>query len=137
MRLYPLQRPQDVDGVENVIEDDVIERLVQFQRLEIALHKIEFGMVLTRARDHLVADFHADAVRGANRSQHVPGLATQLQHTFVRLDDELQRFLITVVEISIRTDPLISLTRDRILLLAARLAPPPPRVGSPALPRFA
>ena len=116
------KRSQDIDGVEDVVEKDVIERFVKIEFFGVTLKEMQFRMVHLRARDHGVADLGPHSVSRFRAGQVVPGLATQFQNALVGLDNESQKALNTAVKVFVRANPFRTLGRNGFLMTAARLA---------------
>ena len=78
----PLQRRQNVDGVEEMADDDVIEGLVEVEVFRVGRQEVKLRIILFRQLDQPVADFDSHSVGRLNRSQQVSGLAADFQNPF-------------------------------------------------------
>src|SRR5271165_7010266 len=95
-----LQRRQNVNGVEDVAENDVVESLVQVQVFRVGGKKVKLRIIALRHLDQPLADFDSHSVGWLDRSQQVSGLAANFQHAFSRFNDEAQQALEAVIEVT-------------------------------------
>src|SRR5579864_7748183 len=132
--LDALQCAKNVDGIKNVVEQNVIESFVQLEVFRITLNKMQIGMLAACVFDHRIADFNANPIRWPDRSKKVAGLTTHVEHTFAGLDNELQRSLERVVKVVVALNILVALGNYRLLMSAPSVADFGKRVGPPGLP---
>jgi hypothetical protein len=79
---------QDINGIEDVVKGDVVERFTQVEIFGISHKKMKFWVFCARAGDHHIADL--DAYSGSVHAKKISGLATQFQ-PLLRLNNEFSR----------------------------------------------
>jgi hypothetical protein len=72
------ERLQDIDGVEDVVEEDVVERFAKFEFFGIALREEKLRELLSCDLDHRLAKLNADAITWFHRIEQMAGLAADL-----------------------------------------------------------
>ncbi len=127
----PLQRAQDVDCVEDVVEDDIVEFLAEIELFGRRGDEPKMRMVGLSNSRQLLADFNPNTFRRLHGGQQMPGLAAQLQHPLPRFDDEPQNPLQLLVKIPVGLNPFVTLFRNTVLKAPAGLTAQPKRLRSP------
>src|SRR5262249_24586430 len=118
MATHALEGAQDVDGVEDMVENDVVKGFAEIESFGIAGEEMEVRMVAPRDFDHRLADFDAETVGGSQRGKQCTCLAANLEHPGVRFDDGLPGPLEVVIEVVVRANPFVAASGDGFLMTA-------------------
>jgi hypothetical protein len=121
---------EDVDRVGDVIEENVVERLIELEGFGIGPEESEARMAGAGDIDQLVADLHPDAHRGLHGLEEISGLAANVQDLFSRLHDEAEDSADLAVVKAIAVNPALADVRELRLLFPARLSSGVQRVGA-------
>jgi hypothetical protein len=116
------QSAENIEGVENVIEQHIVEGLVQIEVFRVGLDEFQGGVVPAGALHHGLTDFHPYASGGLDGGEHVASLAAHVEDAATGLDDEAQQALDTVVVVAVRTNPVVAVFGDIVLLLLSPIA---------------
>src|SRR5215471_15256101 len=124
---------EDVHGVENVVENDVVELFVELEIFGITLQEMQIGMLGGGVIDHHLADLDANSKFRHDGSEKMAGFAAHVKDALARFDDKLQDALETVVKVFVGANPLVALRGVGVLKLAARTAKFVESLRSPVL----
>ena len=124
---------KNVDGIKDVVKQDVVESFVQLEVFGVTLNKMQIGMLAARILNHGIADFNTHTKLWPDGSKKVAGFATHVENALPRLDNELQHALERVVKVVVALNIPVALGNDRLLMSTPSIANFGKRIRSPGL----